>query len=137
MIYQWQLAEADSWHYSEKVTVLQMSEIDTACNITQISTPQQCISKELTLYFKYTSFTKQLYTAPSLINPSSLIILTKKCETLIRKTRLRDCKLSVKRVSKLKILFFFIVLNCFSFKEAWYKSRKRDLSIGSSISLAI
>ena len=59
MIYQWQLtkkwrekvrsaefsdfesiAEADTRHYSEKIAVLQMSEIATACNITQILTPQ-------------------------------------------------------------------------------------------------
>ena len=34
------IAEADARHHSEKVAVLQMSEIATACNITQISTPQ-------------------------------------------------------------------------------------------------
>ena len=34
------IAEADTRHHSEKVAVLQMSEIATACNITQISTPQ-------------------------------------------------------------------------------------------------
>ena len=54
------IAEADNRHYSEKVAVLQMSEIAAACNITQISTRQQCISKELSLRFKYTSFTKHL-----------------------------------------------------------------------------
>ena len=35
------IAEADTQHHSEKVAVLQMSEIATACNITQISTPQR------------------------------------------------------------------------------------------------
>ena len=35
------IAEADTRHHSEKVAVLQMSEIATACNITQISTPQR------------------------------------------------------------------------------------------------
>ena len=35
------IAEAATWHHSEKVAVLQMSEIATACNITQISTPQR------------------------------------------------------------------------------------------------
>ena len=34
------IAEADNRHHFEKVAVLQMSEIATACNITQISTPQ-------------------------------------------------------------------------------------------------
>ena len=34
------IAEAATRHHSEKVAVLQMSEIATACNITQISTPQ-------------------------------------------------------------------------------------------------
>ena len=34
------IAEADTRHYSEKVAVLQMSEIGTAFNITQISTFQ-------------------------------------------------------------------------------------------------
>ena len=34
------IAEADPRHYSEKVAVLRMSEIATACNITQTSTPQ-------------------------------------------------------------------------------------------------
>ena len=34
------IAEADTQHHSEKAAVLQMSEIATACNITQISTPQ-------------------------------------------------------------------------------------------------
>ena len=32
------IAEAATRHRSEKVAVLQMSEITTACNITQIST---------------------------------------------------------------------------------------------------
>ena len=64
MIYQWQLAkkwrgkvksaefgnleiilEADTWHHSEKVAGLQMSEIATACSITQISTPQHVFLK--------------------------------------------------------------------------------------------
>ena len=59
MIYQWQLtkkrggkvrsaefgdpesiAEADTRHHAEKLAVLLMSEIATACNITQISTRQ-------------------------------------------------------------------------------------------------
>ena len=35
------ISEAATWHYSEKVAVLQMSKIATACNITQISTPQR------------------------------------------------------------------------------------------------
>ena len=35
------IAEAATRHHSEKVAVLQMSEIATACNITQISTPQR------------------------------------------------------------------------------------------------
>ena len=35
------IAEAATRHHSEKVAVLQMSEIGTACNITQISTPQR------------------------------------------------------------------------------------------------
>ena len=34
--------------------------------------------------------------------PPFLIIFTKKCEKLIRKTGFRNCKLSVKRVSTLK-----------------------------------
>ena len=34
------IAEADTRHYSENVVVLQMLEIATAYNITQISTPQ-------------------------------------------------------------------------------------------------
>ena len=34
------IAEAATRHHSEKVAVLQMSEIATDCNITQISTPQ-------------------------------------------------------------------------------------------------
>ena len=34
------IAEADTPHHFEKVAVLQMSEIATASNITQISTPQ-------------------------------------------------------------------------------------------------
>ena len=34
------IAEADTRLHSEKVAVLQMSEIATTCNITQISTPQ-------------------------------------------------------------------------------------------------
>ena len=34
------IAEADTWHHSEKVAVLQMSEVTIVCNITQISTPQ-------------------------------------------------------------------------------------------------
>ena len=34
------IADAATWYLSEKVAVLQMSEIVTACNITQISTPQ-------------------------------------------------------------------------------------------------
>ena len=35
------IAKADNRHHSEKVAVLQMPEIATACNITQISTPQR------------------------------------------------------------------------------------------------
>ena len=35
------IAEAATRHHSEKVAVLQMSEIATACNITQISIPQR------------------------------------------------------------------------------------------------
>ena len=34
------IAEAATQHYSEKVAVLQMSEIATPCNIAQISSPQ-------------------------------------------------------------------------------------------------
>ena len=34
------IAEADTRHHSEKVPVLQMSEIATVCNITLISTPK-------------------------------------------------------------------------------------------------
>ena len=34
------IAEADTWHHSEKVAVQQMPEIATVWNITQISTPQ-------------------------------------------------------------------------------------------------
>ena len=34
------IAEADTRHHSEKVAVLQMSDIATACKLTQISTPQ-------------------------------------------------------------------------------------------------
>ena len=34
------VAEANAQHHSEKIAVLQMSEIATACNIAQISTPQ-------------------------------------------------------------------------------------------------
>ena len=34
------VAEEDTQHHSEKVAVLQISEMATACNITQISTPQ-------------------------------------------------------------------------------------------------
>ena len=34
------IEDAATWYLSEKVAVLQMSEIVTACNITQISTPQ-------------------------------------------------------------------------------------------------
>ena len=34
------IAEADTRHHSEKVAVLQMAEMATACNITQISTPR-------------------------------------------------------------------------------------------------
>ena len=39
------IAEADTRHYSEKIAVLQMSEIATACNITQILTPQRVFLK--------------------------------------------------------------------------------------------
>ena len=35
------IVEANTQHHFEKVAVLQMSEIATACNITQISTPQR------------------------------------------------------------------------------------------------
>ena len=35
------VVEAATGHHSEKVTILQISEIATACNITQISTPQR------------------------------------------------------------------------------------------------
>ena len=35
------IAEAATRHRSEEVAVLQMSETATACNITQISTPQR------------------------------------------------------------------------------------------------
>ena len=35
------IAEAATRHHSEKVVVLQVSEIATACNITEISTPQR------------------------------------------------------------------------------------------------
>ena len=34
------ITEADTQHYSEKVAILQMSGIATACNIIQISIPQ-------------------------------------------------------------------------------------------------
>ena len=34
------IAEAATRHYSEKLAVLQMSDIATACKITQISSPQ-------------------------------------------------------------------------------------------------
>ena len=37
------IAEAATRHHSEKVSVLQMLEIATACNITQISTPQRVL----------------------------------------------------------------------------------------------
>ena len=35
------IAEAANRHHPEKVAVLQMPEVGTACNITQISTPQR------------------------------------------------------------------------------------------------
>ena len=35
------VVEAATGHHSEKVAILQISEIATACNITQISTPQR------------------------------------------------------------------------------------------------
>ena len=40
------IAEADTRHHSEKVAVLQMSEIAISCNIPQISTPQYVFLKD-------------------------------------------------------------------------------------------
>ena len=51
------IAKAAIRHHSEKAVVLEVSEIATACNITEVSTPQR--SKELSLLFKYISFIKQ------------------------------------------------------------------------------
>ena len=51
------IAEADNRHHSEKVAILQVLEIATACNITQISTPQHVSLRNLpyilnTLFYK-------------------------------------------------------------------------------------
>ena len=37
------IAEAVTRYHSEKIAILQMSEIATACNITQISTPRHVL----------------------------------------------------------------------------------------------
>ena len=118
------IAEAGSQHHSEKVALLQMSEIATAYNISPISTPQHVFPRNFPCIlntFLYTAASERLVMCS--FRPPSLIIFTKKCKKLIRKTCSRNCKLSVKRVLTLKL----------SFKEAWCKLRKGAMSIGSSI----
>ena len=53
------IVEAATWHLSEKVAVLQISEIATACKSTQISTPQRVFQRNFpyilnTLYLQNT-----------------------------------------------------------------------------------